>query len=76
MEINKTKSVIEAILFAAGREVTKKEIMLQLEMPEGMLEQMELTNYVQRKIYMNIYILYWIKEQNLKYQMQQWKLCQ
>ena len=39
MEINKTKSVIEAILFAAGREVTKKEIMLQLEMPEGMLEQ-------------------------------------
>lgn len=39
MEINKTKGIIEAILFAAGREVTKNEIMLELEIPEEDLNQ-------------------------------------
>ena len=39
MEINKTKGIIEAILFAAGREVTKNEIMLELEIPKEDLEQ-------------------------------------
>ncbi len=39
MEINKTKGIIEAILFAAGREVTKNEIMLQLEIPQEELEK-------------------------------------
>ena len=32
MQINETKAKIEAILFAAGREVTKNEIMLTLEL--------------------------------------------
>ena len=31
MDIDQKKSIIEAILFAAGREVTKKELMLALE---------------------------------------------
>ena len=39
MEINRTKGIIEAILFAAGREVTKNEIMLELEIPKEDLEQ-------------------------------------
>ena len=34
MEINEKKSIIEAILFAAGREVTKKELMIALEISE------------------------------------------
>lgn len=34
MEINKIKSVIEAILFAAGRPVSEKELVLSLEIPE------------------------------------------
>lgn len=38
MEINKLKSIIEAILFAAGRPVTKKELMLSLEIPEQDIE--------------------------------------
>ena len=38
MEINKTKGIIEAILFAAGREVTKNEIMLNLEISQEELE--------------------------------------
>ena len=33
MEINKNKSIIEAILFAAGRPVNKNEIVLALEIP-------------------------------------------
>ena len=33
MEINKKKSIIEAILFAAGRPVNKNEIILALEIP-------------------------------------------
>ena len=39
MDINKTKGIIEAILFAAGREVTKKELMLQFELPKEELEK-------------------------------------
>lgn len=38
MEISKLKSIIEAILFAAGRPVTKKELMLSLEIPEEDIE--------------------------------------
>lgn len=34
MEINKLKSIIEAILFAAGRPVTKNEMVLALEISE------------------------------------------
>ena len=34
MKINQKKSIIEAILFAAGRPVTKNEFMLALEMPQ------------------------------------------
>lgn len=33
MEINQKKSIIEAILFAAGRPVTKNELILALEIP-------------------------------------------
>ena len=38
MEIEKIKSVIEAILFAAGREVNIKELMISLELPKDDLE--------------------------------------
>ena len=38
MEIHKLKSIIEAILFAAGRPVSKKELMLNLEMAEEDIE--------------------------------------
>lgn len=38
MEISKLKSIIEAILFAAGRPVTKKELVLSLEIPEEDIE--------------------------------------
>ena len=38
MEINKLKSMIEAILFAAGRPVTKNEIVLTLEISEEDVE--------------------------------------
>ena len=38
MEIEKTKSIIEAILFAAGRQVTIKELMISLEMPKEDIE--------------------------------------
>ncbi len=38
MEINKLKSIIEAILFATGREVTKRELILSLEITEEALE--------------------------------------
>lgn len=34
MEINKIKAIIEAILFAAGRPVSQKELILSLEIPE------------------------------------------
>ena len=34
MQFSKEKSIIEAILFAAGRPVTKNEIMLALEISE------------------------------------------
>ena len=34
MQINQEKAIIEAILFAAGRPVTKNEIMLALEISE------------------------------------------
>lgn len=38
MEINQIKAIIEAILFAAGRPVTEKELMLSLEIPEEDIE--------------------------------------
>lgn len=38
MEINNKKSIIEAILFAAGRPVSKKELILSLEIPEEDIE--------------------------------------
>lgn len=38
MEIEKIKSIIEAILFAAGRQVNEKEIMMALELPKDDLE--------------------------------------
>ncbi len=38
MEINKAKSIIEAILFSAGRSVNKKELVLSLEMSEEDIE--------------------------------------
>lgn len=38
MEINKLKSIIEAILFAAGRPVSQKELVLSLEIPEEDIE--------------------------------------
>lgn len=38
MEINQLKSIIEAILFAAGRPVSQKEIMLSLEISEEDIE--------------------------------------
>lgn len=38
MEIGKIKSIIEAILFAAGRQVTIKELMISLEIPKEDLE--------------------------------------
>lgn len=38
MEIEKIKSIIEAILFAAGREVTEKELMISLELPKDDIE--------------------------------------
>lgn len=38
MEIDRIKSIIEAILFAAGRQVTIKELMISLEIPKEDLE--------------------------------------
>ena len=38
MEIDKIKSIIEAILFAAGRQVSMKELMISLEMPKEDIE--------------------------------------
>ena len=38
MEINQLKSMIEAILFAAGRPVSKKEFVLSLEISEEDIE--------------------------------------
>ena len=38
MEINKLKAIIEAILFAAGRPVSQKELVLSLEIPEEDIE--------------------------------------
>lgn len=40
MEINQKKSIIEAILFAAGRPVTKNEMVLALEISEEDVENM------------------------------------
>ena len=71
MEINKLKSIIEAILFAAGRPVTKKELVLSLEISEediesiisNMQEEYQqqsriLINYVLEKICMTLFIQY------------------
>lgn len=38
MEINQIKSIIEATLFAAGRPVTIKELILNLEISENDIE--------------------------------------
>jgi len=40
MEINELKAVIEAMLFAAGREVSKKEITMALEISENELDKL------------------------------------
>lgn len=39
MEIEKIKSIIEAILFSAGRPVTQNELMLNLELPKEDIEK-------------------------------------
>ncbi len=39
MEINKLKSIIEAILFSAGRPVSQKELILSLEIPQEDIEK-------------------------------------
>ena len=39
MQINETKAKIEAILFAAGREVSKNEIMLSLELSSDEIDE-------------------------------------
>ena len=39
MQSNQEKAIIEAILFAAGRPVTKNEIMLALEISEDEIEK-------------------------------------
>ena len=38
MDINHKKAIIEAILFSAGRQVEKKELMLALEISEDDLD--------------------------------------
>ena len=40
MEINQKKSIIEAILFAAGRPVKKSEMVLALEITEEDIENL------------------------------------
>ena len=39
MQINKTKAIIEAILFSAGREVKKNELMLSLELSSDEIDE-------------------------------------
>ena len=39
MQINKTKAIIEAILFSAGREVKKNELMLSLELSSEEIDE-------------------------------------
>lgn len=39
MEIEKTKSIIEAILFAAGRKVTEEELVINLEISKEQIEK-------------------------------------
>ena len=39
MQINETKAKIEAILFAAGRAVTKNELMLALELSSEEIDE-------------------------------------
>ena len=39
MQINKTKAIIEAILFSAGREVKKNELMLTLELSSEEIDE-------------------------------------
>ena len=39
MEIQKTKSIIEAILFSAGRIVTEDELVLALEIDKNQIEE-------------------------------------
>ena len=43
MEIDKIKSIIEAILFASGRQVTEKELIIALEIPKEDLENIILS---------------------------------
>ena len=43
MEIEKIKSIIEAILFAVGRQVSSKELMMSLELPREDLENIILS---------------------------------
>jgi segregation and condensation protein B len=39
LEIEKTKAIIEAILFAAGRQISIKELMITLEIPKEDIEE-------------------------------------
>lgn len=43
MEIEKIKSIIEAILFATGRQVNSKELMMSLELPKEDIENIILS---------------------------------
>ena len=45
MEIEQKKSIIEAILFAAGRPVSKNEFVLALELPEEDIENIINKNF-------------------------------
>ena len=70
MEIEQTKAIIEAILFAAGRPVTENELMLNLELSKDDIKQIIESmkedynspnkgihiNYVQKRNCMNIFI--------------------
>ena len=70
MEINQLKSIIEATLFAAGRPVTMKELILNLEitqedieniiasMQEDYKEQNRGINCVQKRNYTILFALY------------------
>ena len=57
MEIEKIKAIIEAILFAAGRQVTIKELMISLEMPKEDLENIKKNNswILENKNYSNFF---------------------
>ena len=89
MEINRIKAIIEAILFSCGRPVEIKELITAIELPEEdiikIIESMK-SDWVEanrgteiikaKKSITTTYIHYLIIEQNLIFQMQQWKHLQ